>query len=122
MCRPPLPPRLWRAFQGTFATSDIPSARRLATQMTLEGVFQQVRCPTLLFHGGRDRLPIAGVIPWLVARARMPIEVNVYPRAGHGCVDLLEAEIVPSVLRRLDRQLGPAARSEDLRACGTGTA
>jgi len=117
-----LPRRLWRAFQGAFATADIPGARRLATRMTLEGVFQEVRCPTLLFHGSRDRLPIAGVIPWLMARGRMPIEAIVYPRARHGCVDLLEDEIVPTVLRRLDRQFGLATRPGDLPVCRTGTA
>jgi pimeloyl-ACP methyl ester carboxylesterase len=103
-----LPPRLWRAFEGAFATGDPRVARRLATRMTLEGVFQRVRCPVLLFHAGADAIPIRDAVPWLLARARAPVEAVVFPAARHGCVDHLEADVVPHLRRRLDEALPDA--------------
>jgi dienelactone hydrolase len=76
------------AFRVRSKSPDLDTARAKATELTLVGRAERIRCPLLAVMGKRDRL-----IPWqqaerLVNEAGGPAELLLLEQGNHGCANL----------------------------------
>jgi 2,6-dihydroxypseudooxynicotine hydrolase len=77
-----------RRFNYLWGTTDAAEADRIARQITLHGIVEEVRCPLLVIHGKEDVVtPYAEAIKMYEA-ARCPKDLWLFDDGNHVCHNL----------------------------------
>ena len=69
--------------QHMFGVATEAEAQALATQLSLEDVAADIRCPLLIVHGAKDTLIPLADAQWLAKMTTCPTELFVYPEGNH---------------------------------------
>ncbi|MCZ7573268.1 MAG: alpha/beta fold hydrolase [Ardenticatenaceae bacterium] len=101
-----LQPILRRGFQYVFGVESDAQARQLAQDFSLAAFAPQVRCPTLVVHGGQDRLVAASHARRLYGALQGPKELWLFEHGNHSCYNV--PELRPLMADWLAKQLGGA--------------
>lgn len=90
-----MPEHNWLFFQQCFGKKDLVSTRKIAEQLTLWGIMDKIQCPILLIHGQRDTINDPRAIEMLTQDTRVQVDTRIYPKSGHGCLDMLRHDVLP---------------------------